>query len=58
MNPHDLLESADFKSAASADFAIRALWLSYPKRRSDYDPTGKQTRAKKYRARSASTAFK
>jgi hypothetical protein len=51
-------KSANFKSAASADFAIRALWLSYPKRRSDYDPTGKQTRAKKYRARSASTAFK
>ena len=24
MNPHDLLESADFKSAASANFAIRA----------------------------------
>jgi hypothetical protein len=24
LNPHDLLRSADFKSAASADFAIRA----------------------------------
>ncbi len=24
LNPHDLLESADFKSAASANFAIRA----------------------------------
>ena len=24
MNPHDSLESADFKSAASASFAIRA----------------------------------
>jgi hypothetical protein len=32
LNPHDLLESADFKSAASADFAIPACHLSsYPK---------------------------
>ena len=31
LNPHDLLESADFKSAASADFATRALLSSYLK---------------------------
>ena len=28
LNPHDRLRSADFKSAASADFAIRAWWFA------------------------------
>ena len=32
MNPHSRFRPADFKSAASADFAIRALSSSYPNR--------------------------
>src|SRR5208337_4507543 len=53
LNPHSPCGPADFKSAASADFAIRALRLSYLK----YPAKKKRPGRQEGRARLAGTAL-